>query len=268
MTASPLTPVIIASAVPRAGTTLVQRLLCSAGNALIYGDTVGQQVDFLARYAAVQAQFRAHIEPTAGAQRAAVRAGHVDDFITSLTPEPAVQERQWQAAAVAWLAGCRDEAGAFGRDVWGWKLAGMDGTAVRQLAAWLPQARWIWVHREAAACFQSAKAAGMGAGPDDARQFRQMAEANAAAWATVMAETGAAALHLDYAAMTADPCGTVAQLEAFTGARGIAADVFHRKINAVGGACVAPLALTDDETAAFATETAAGADPDFKASAA
>ena len=45
-------PVIIASLVPRAGTTLVQRLLCSAPDALIYGDTVGQQVEFLARHAA------------------------------------------------------------------------------------------------------------------------------------------------------------------------------------------------------------------------
>jgi hypothetical protein len=39
-----LAPVIVASPVPR--------LLCSAPDALVYGDSVGQQMEFRARHAA------------------------------------------------------------------------------------------------------------------------------------------------------------------------------------------------------------------------
>ena len=46
-----IAPIIILAPTPRAGTTLIQRLICSSQNAIIYGDPVGQEIEFLTAYA-------------------------------------------------------------------------------------------------------------------------------------------------------------------------------------------------------------------------
>ena len=59
MSAHPFSPVIVVSPALRAGTTLVQRLLCSAPNTLIHGDLVGQDVGFFAKYSSSKEQMTA-----------------------------------------------------------------------------------------------------------------------------------------------------------------------------------------------------------------
>lgn len=241
-------PVIIVSAALRAGTTMVQRLLCSAPNTLIYGDTTGQEMDFFAKYAFSRQQMMTNHESLAGPQRDAVRAGRTDDFITALTPSPTMQHRQWQDAALAWLRGCAEEAAALARPVWGWKLAGVDGYALSTLAAWLPEARWIWVQRKTEDCFRSAKAAHLAEGAEGARQFSLMAQHSTRLWHAAGMKHR---LELDYHSMLADPAGTVQRLEAFTGASGIDPAVFDRKINDIGARWNPPAALSPEESAVF-----------------
>lgn len=50
MSALPSSPILVVSPALRAGTTLLQRLLCSAPNTLIQGDLVGQEMEFFAKY--------------------------------------------------------------------------------------------------------------------------------------------------------------------------------------------------------------------------
>lgn len=249
-------PVIVISPALRAGTTLVQRLLCSAPNALIYGDTCGQEMDFFAKYAFSRQQMMANHESLAGPQRDAVRGGRTDDFITALTPSPTMQHRQWRDAALAWLRGCEEEAKALGRTVWGWKLAGVDGFALSTLAAWLPEARWVWVQRSVEDCCRSAKAAHLVDGPEGARQFLMQAVNATRLWDAAGLKHR---LDLEYNTMLADPEGTVRRLEAFTGAAGIDAGVFGRKINDIGSRWNPPAALTPEEAAIFKPATAAAA---------
>jgi hypothetical protein len=242
------TPVIIVSSCVRAGTTLAQRLLCSAPNALVYGDSVGQEMEFFAKYAAVKEQMLAFHAFSAASMRTAVLAGDTSDFITALAPPAAALVAGWRAAALAWLQTCVDDAQAAGRPVWGWKMAGADAQALAGLAAWFPEARWILVRRDLADCFRSAKAAGMVSGPRDAANFAHAAWATAKAFETLAPR----ALALDYALMTQDPAGAVAALEAFTGARGIQADVFKTRVNQVGQAhATPPASLAPEEELAL-----------------
>lgn len=252
MSAVPTPPVIVISPALRAGTTLLQRLLCSASNTLIYGDLTGQELDFLAKYAFSRQQMLAHHESLAGPQREVVRSGGTDEFLTALTPAPTMQHRQWRDAALAWMGGCEEDAAAQGRPVWGWKLAGADGFAFATLAAWLPEARWIFIRRQVADCFRSAKAAGLVDGVDDARKFFQQAEQSDRMW---RAAPIAHRLELDYTAMLDDRCGTVSRLERFTGAAGIDPTVFERKINEPGARWNPPAGLTAEEAAVFQTST-------------
>ena len=245
---SPSSPVIVVSPAVRAGTTLVQRLLCSAPNTLVYGDTVGQEMEFFAKYATVKEQMLRFQESGAAPMRAAVLAGDTSDFITPLAPPVSVHVAGLRAAAQAWLNTCAEDAAAAGREVWGWKMAGADAMTLPRLAAWFPDARWIWVQRDLADCFRSAKAANMVADVPDAEQFAAAAVASASAFEPI----APAALVLDYALMVADPARTVQALEDFTGARGIDADVFKVRVNQPGQTVtVPPAALTAGEEAAL-----------------
>ena len=248
MRAAASRPVIVVSPAVRSGTTLVQRLLCSAPNALIYGDTVGQEMEFFAKYAAVKEQMLRFQEASSAPVRAAVLAGDTDDFITPLAPGLPRYMSGLRDAAMAWLRSCEDDAAAAGRTVWGWKLAGADAMALPVLAAWLPEARWIWVERDLADCFRSAKAVNMVCGAEEAGNFAASAAAARAAFGNVKAGV----LVLDYAARTADPAGTVRRLEDHTGAAGIKEKVFGVRVNFTGStACIPPATLTPEEAAAF-----------------
>lgn len=243
----PQQPVIVFSPAMRAGTTLVQRLLCSAPNTLIYGDLMGQEMDFFAKVSVMKQQALLHYESLAAVQRGAARTD-AGDFLTMLTTPPAVYARQWRDAALAWLRGCEEEAAAQGRGVWGWKVAGVDGVAIAPLAAWLPEARWIWIERDLRECCRSAKAARMLNGAADVEQFCQAARLSSQLWRSAPVRHR---LELDYAAMLADRAGTVRALEDFTGARGIDPSVFDLRINEPGARWTPPAELTAEEEAAF-----------------
>jgi hypothetical protein len=252
MSSNLASPIIVVSPALRAGTTLVQRLLCSAGNTLVFGDAVGQEMEFFAKYAAVKAQVLPFHDSTSMGLKEAVLGGDTTDFIAQLSVSSERHLAGLRAAALAWLQECLDEAIAAGRPVWGWKTAGTDPVALRLLAQWFPQARWIWVQRDVADCFRSAKAAGMVLGAVDARRFVQQATDAAAAFAPLVSQ----ALMLDYTAMLEDPAGTIQRLEAWTGAVGIDPTVFSVRVNQPGQAVCTPPAVLDPEEAAVFSQAA------------
>lgn len=248
MSAIPPSPVIVISPAVRAGTTLVQRLLCSAPNTLIYGDLVGQEMEFFAKYSNSKEQMMRLQAGQIAPVRTAVLAGRTDDFITPLAPTLACYTNSLHDAALTWLGGCAAEAASAGRPVWGWKLAGADALALPRLAAWLPEARWVWVERNLADCFRSAKAAGLMIGATDAAVFARHSVSSRAAFSPFLEQ----ALVIDYATMTADPAGTVKRLEEHTGARGISEKAFRVRVNRTGSAdWLPPADLTPEEEAAL-----------------
>ncbi len=241
-------PVIVLSPIQRAGTTLVQRLLCSASNALIYGDTVGQEVEFFAKYATARGAMLGYQQSDFAPVRRAVLAGNVSDFITPLAPTLGAYLDGFRQAAHGWLEGCQREALEAGRPVWGWKLAGADGSILTRLAAWFPEAKWVWIERNLTDCLRSAKAANMFQDAAGAATMASFAHASRQAFAGLKVD----ALRLDYETMIAAPADTIRQLEAFTGARDLDAKVFDQRINQLGAkSWLPPAALTAEELAAI-----------------
>lgn len=244
-----ISPVIILSPLQRSGTTLIQRLFCSAPNALIYGDTVGQEIEFFAKYAMARSQMIGFQQSQIAPVRQAVLRGDVSDFITPLAPTMETYLAGFRAAAVAWLEGCHREAVEAGRPVWGWKLAGADAMALPTLAEWFPQARWIWIERDLTDCLRSAKAAAMFGTAEQAGMMARQAEQSRQVFSSLHLGH---LLSLDFAAMIADPTETVSRLEKFTGAQGIDSAVFDRRVNDLGNPnWVPPAELSTEEAAAI-----------------
>ena len=244
-----ISPVIVLSPLQRSGTTLIQRLLCSAPNALIYGDTVGQEVEFFAKYAMARSQMVGFQQSQIAPVRQAVLRGDVSDFITPLAPTLETYLAGFRAAAGAWLDGCHREAVEAERPVWGWKLAGVDALALPTLAEWFPQARWIWIERDLTDCLRSAKAAAMFSSAEDAGMMARQAKHSRQVFSSLRLEH---LLSLDFTTMTADPTATISRLEKFTGAQGIDPAVFDRRVNDLGNPnWIPPADLSEEESAAI-----------------
>ncbi len=244
-----ISPVIVLSPLQRSGTTLIQRLLCSAPNSLIYGDTVGQEVEFFAKYGMARGQMIGFQQSQIAPTRQAVLNGDVSDFITPLAPTMETYLAGFRAATSAWLDGCHREAVEANRPIWGWKLAGADATAIPTLAEWFPKARWIWIERDIADCLRSAKAANMFSSAAEAGMMARQAQFNQQVFAALRLEN---LLSLDFATMIANPADTVARLEKFTGASGIDSALFNRRVNDLGNPnWVPPAELSEEEMAAI-----------------
>ncbi len=244
-----ISPVIVLSPLQRSGTTLIQRLLCSASNTLIYGDTVGQEVEFFAKYAMARSQMVGFQQSQIAPIRQAVLRGDVSDFITPLAPTMETYLAGFRAAAHAWLEGCHREAVEVDRPVWGWKLAGADAMALPILAEWFPQARWIWIERDINDCLRSAKAAAMFATAEQAGMMARHAEHSRQVFSSLRLQH---LLSLNFAAMTTDPTDTVSRLEKFTGAHGVHPAVFDHRVNDLGNPnWIPPAELSTEETAAI-----------------
>jgi hypothetical protein len=246
-----MTPVVIFSPIVRSGSTLLQRLLCSAPNTLIYGDSVGQEVEFFAHYGTTRELMLRSQQSTIDPVRTLVLQGNVSEFITPLSPSLAGNLRGFQAAAETWIDVCRREALEAGRSIWGWKMAGAEPSSLARIAQWYPDAKFIWIERDLAACLSSAKAANMLEGEDQARALVNKAQACRQAFSNLSVNK----LHLDYEAVLKSPEETVLQLEKFTGAKGIDLKVFDERINQFGNASyISPTPLSREEEAATFTD--------------
>ncbi|MFC4990681.1 sulfotransferase [Rubritalea tangerina] len=243
-------PVIVLSPIVRSGSTLLQRLLCSAPNTLIYGDTVGQEIEFLANYATTRELMLRTQQATIEPVRSKVLQGDVSEFITPLSPSLAGSLKGFQDAAKTWIEVCRKESLDHGRDVWGWKMAGAEASTLARIAQWYPDAKFIWIERNLKDCLTSAKAAGMVAGKEQASAMIQRAQACKQAFTNLQANK----LSLSFETILQNPASTIQQLEQFTGAMGIDPSVFDERINQFGSkSYLPPTPLTHEEEAVLTT---------------
>ncbi|MDB4383953.1 sulfotransferase [bacterium] len=229
---SELSPIVVVSSSPRAGSTLLQRLLCSSENTLIYGDTVGQEVEYQVSYAVTRCQMlNQHVSHMQG-MRQGVIEGRDDEFISSLIPEKGRYVKALQQSALSWLGVCHADAMDAGRELWGWKLAGVQAFALEQIAKWMPLAKFVTLERNLEDAVKSAKAVGLIACDEGLKHFCQQWLSGRQVFSSLSVSDPDRVISFNYDSMIAQPAETVALLEAFTGARNIREDVFSRKINA------------------------------------
>src|SRR5215470_18796534 len=85
--ANDLDPLIISAPTVRSGTTLLQRLLCSATNALIFGENCAQDLEFfLGAYISKRLMYH-HYRDRFTETLTRVNSGATDDWILDLMPD-------------------------------------------------------------------------------------------------------------------------------------------------------------------------------------
>jgi hypothetical protein len=242
-----LAPLIVLSAAPRMGTTLVQRLLCSANDCLIYGDSVGNDAAFFLSWLSSKQFAIGQQAPSADPMLNGVLAGNTAEFIAELLPESGGYLASLTRMAAAPLAHCAAEARGHGRPIWGWKHAGAQAWLIGLLPAMLPKARVIRVERDLADTARSAKAARM-IGPGE--HFEHFVAGTVASRAALAGLSGRLPVFdLKLEDLVADPGRVVSDLEAFAGCSRIDRGVVAVKLNHPHSAWVPPVPLTGDEEA-------------------
>lgn len=249
-----LDPLIVTSPIQRSGTTLLQRLLCSSSNALIYGEKSAQELEFFLNIYAFKAQEYNYRRETYKENLERVLRGDVNEWILDLTPDIDGYLMALQKAAFAGVAFCRDYAFGRGRSIWGFKHPSWSAAAIKLLRKLMPKSRFIFIYRELIPCLRSAKAQYMLNTEQELRGLCQN-------WINGLAyrqELGndPSTLILDYEDLIRAPEESLTTLSKFSGARDMDRSVLNHKINIWMGqgfatqsrdGYIPPVDLTDKE---------------------
>lgn len=157
---SDLRPIIIAAPVRRSGTTLMQRLLCSAKDAVIYGESCANDFNLLINILNTK-KFLFASGDWRLAQWRDVLKGEVNEWIADLMPDIDEYLIHFEAGIKSLLTFYPDFADKCGRSIWGMKLPEWHGPQLLQLMQTLPESKLIYIVREISDCVRSAKAIGM-----------------------------------------------------------------------------------------------------------
>lgn len=243
-----LDPIVITAPTPRCGTTLVQRLLCSSSNTLIFGELCAHDLEMMLNLYFVRAQNYQFHRQRHETSRENVFNGATDAWIPDLMPDIDGYVQAFGQAAFAGMAYCRDYARAHGREIWGFKYPGLTPSFLRVLKMIMPRAKCVGIRRDLAACLKSAKAQKLVNSPEESRAFCQKwMEGDAF---LVQAASSSGWLVMEYAAIENAPDDFLARLAQFTHAEAINPSILKAKVNTWLGeasAYTAPAALTPQE---------------------
>ena len=253
ITPTDFAPIIVSSPTIRSGTTLVQRLLCSARNTLIFGEACGQDLEILLKIVQSKALVYHYNKPQFETALARMQSGEVNDWILDLMPEIDSYVQALTAGAFSGLRYCRDYAAESDRPLWGFKYPGWPPHTLSLMNQFMPKSKWVYVYRDLEACLRSAKAWG---------EIRDLSEAQAfcRTWAENLRfmqtwEGRLNVLMIDFADLIGDPDKSLRRLGEFTGALGMERVVFDHKVNRetgihtdiVGSGYILPASLTETE---------------------
>jgi hypothetical protein len=231
--ASALDPLIVTSPLQRSGTTLLQRLLCSAPNTLIYGERAAQELEFFLSIHAYKVQEYAARRQANTRALAGVLQGQVNDWILELTPDTDGYLQALQEAAFAGIAYCRAFALAQGRPVWGFKYPAWDPGVLKMLRRLMPRARLLFIVRNLLPALRSAKAQHM---LDTEAELRRLCQAWQAGMSYI-AELGddPGVLAVRYEDLIARPDEVLQAIAAFSHAERLDRSVLDQRINVLPG---------------------------------
>jgi hypothetical protein len=255
-------PIIVTSPTSRCGTTLVQRLLSSADNALIYGEEIGLQMQVLTGWFTGQLRFLERTGQAMDIEFEQALARTLADWRPGLMPPSPIMLKAWIETYYQMPVTLMHHAQSISRPIWGFKRPTFSRDTIKGFLALLPQAKIIYVFRNPLDVVKSAKA----------RKFintQKELVAFCAEWAKNMSEVAELAqdnrvLFLKYESMLEQRDEHVQLLELFTGAENIDAGVFGLKLNTYKGSYdegyapdqyIPPARLTKSERAAVLSET-------------
>lgn len=240
-----LSPILIASPVHRSGTTLLQRLLCSASNTLVFGETLANDMNFYASMLHNKQLLLGGQDDWRAQQMEKVLQGDVNDWIPDILPDKNWVLTRFEAAFHQVLSGFAEYAVQHGRPLWGAKLPAWSPGLLQLMVRYLPKSRVVYIVRDLASCVRSAKLIGYCQGAAAVRQYAQM-------WQTYQRDVARAIpkehiLYIDYQQLCAEPTPIIADIEAFTGAHSIDQSVMQHRINNYNRIRELPPELTEEE---------------------
>lgn len=241
---SELEPLFVTAPSTRCGTTLLQRLICSAPNALLFGETVAGDLEVAINFTFARAVMYDMNRGDVDAKIAAVYSGDVNRWLLDLTPPIAEYLGALRREYESPLIGARDSAARRGRDVWGVKYPRWQATMIELLRALFPRGRWIYIHRDIGDCLRSAKARGEVPRMSDVAAYAQEWSMNLTAVTALPRDDRF--LIVDYAGLARDPEAFLQRIEEFSGARPINRNVLATRVNDSEG-YLQPVELTDAE---------------------
>ncbi|MFK7905664.1 MAG: sulfotransferase [Chitinophagales bacterium] len=224
-----MNPILISSPVPRSGTTLVQRLLCSAPNTLIYGEDCANDINMFLNIIFHKQIFLNANKEWRNKQLASVLAGEANSWIPNLMPDVDDYFEAIKSSGLSLVKYYQDAATKNGRPIWGAKLPQWNIHSLVQIHKFLPESKVIYLVRNLADSLRSAKANQLVQGFEEAQRFCQTWKQNKDYASQNL--TGERAFHLNYEDLVANPTEMIQKIELFTHSEGIDASVLEYKIN-------------------------------------
>lgn len=222
-------PICIASPVRRSGTTLIQRLISSASNSLIFGETCANDFQMISNFVSSKKAFMLQHKDWRNDQIKKVLNGEVNDWIPDLMPDIDSYLEQFQKMISLLIENYGGFATKNGKPIWGMKMPEWNPTNLVLLQQLIPGTKIIYLHRNLEDCVRSAKKIEMVMGVQEINQFchtwKQFSE-----YANTHLQNENV-LHLKYEELIADSEQWILKIEAFTGTENIDRSVMNVKVN-------------------------------------
>ncbi len=256
--AQQMQPIFVVAPTARNGITLIQRLLNSSRQIIVYGENINF-VDALPKlvYTSVQTHTRFGQEFNESRDRFLNQT--TEYWTSNLWPDTERFMLQmfdaFNRAAVLYQRCSQD----YGFERWGIKNPMTCPDMIVRLTALMPQAKFVCIYRNLIDVARSAKARQFIQSPDDFVQLAQLWQENV----TALLQTNENYLLVaQYEKLLADPDNMLDRIEAFVGITGIDRTVLGRKINTFDtqsnpgvaqSGYIPPQPLTPDETRLLVT---------------
>jgi hypothetical protein len=242
-----LSPILIASPVHRSGTTLLQRLLCSSPDTLIFGETLANDLNFFCSMLHNKNMLMGGQDNWRAKQLEQVLQGDVNEWIPDIMPDKDWVLKHFEKSLADYLNAFASLAKEKNRVYWGTKLPGWQPPLLASVFRYMPNSKLLYIIRDLDACVRSAKLIGYCHTPADVEQFAQFWQMNQRS-----IKTGIPAqqvLIIDYQQLCDQPATVLPQIQTFTGIQAIDPTVLNHRINNYNRMREEPPQLTTEERA-------------------
>ncbi|MCI5084169.1 MAG: sulfotransferase [Saprospiraceae bacterium] len=240
-----LKPVLVASPVHRSGTTLLQRLLCSSPDALIFGESLANDLNMLISFLENKKMLLGGQDDWRAKQLDAVLQGDVNEWIPDIVPNKDWVIPNFENAIFQYLKAYADFAKAKKRATWGCKLPAWPTAILLKLLQMMPDARLLYIIRDLESCIRSAKLIGYCQDLNGVQQYAQIWKDHQNHVRHYFPKEQV--MMIDYSRLCQEPAQVIYEIEQFAGVTSIDLTVMQHRINNYNRIHEAPPLLTEEE---------------------
>lgn len=224
-----MNPILISSPTRRSGTTLIQRLLTSAPNTIIYGETCANDIMMLTNLYTSKVSYLESSKNWRNKQLKSVLNGEVNQWIPDLMPDIDKYLEAVKSSFYSIFNHYESFAKEHDKTIWGTKLPEWNVYNLNLVKTFFPECKIIYVIRDLGDCLRSAKAINMVQGMEETKRFCMLWRQNFDF--ALQNFIGERVLHLQFNDLISKPVNTIKILEQFSGSSGTDISILKHKIN-------------------------------------